>query len=978
MALILPITTVDALNETTIDNSHLRLTEKFLRPHFSSYTLDKKPEHIRLTEKYLLLGPNIPMPKENMENIESLNPDLNNSVELPEFFEERNKTFLANPKSNQDDRFNSFENERNYVTSEEIIIPAPAVPEPSDFKPSDVLQNLKSLEETTKTGSEHLNNILAETPKDLETKKAEETNSLDSGTPSVNEKVADISSEEIKDSNKDKPLEADEILESAKNAIFSNDSFKDGNDSIEKSHIEGKSPDVFFRAKKTFGLAAIAALAAVATSCVTFKDEIQTFMKAHCPEWAPVWIKKYLNKDKSSALMSVGRLTPIEAVDIRRFYNNDKADAENEISSEIEGQINNQDKSSEVMSVGRLAPVETLDVKKLKNNDANTDTSAEEKPTILDPNISFIPQNKSNSRLNISDSTNETNRLGKECNETHSVNEQEQAEKDANDEIENLLLGWETDKNEKDIDNIKIMLESFDLEQKKQFLNIFGECHTFEEYLNRSKEIMAIEAYANRPWYKKAYGYISNKLSNALFIWQLFGGPSNAELLSYGVAAIVSIAAIGYSFLRIKINNRKIKKAEEALKTNVVNKAYEALKTRKYIDPNQPDYDPDVANFVRDLSDDIKEQMKKEGAKVAGEIVPKLEQANQNKLYLQSRISNLQNDLNNQQVQNEALQQENAALNQNNLYLQSRISNLQNDLNNQQGQNAALQQENAALNQNNLDLQSRISNLQSDLNNKQGHNEVLQQQIADMQRQHRYDKLAWEQMSAAERNALQKKIDDMQNQRDHETIDSISRKAVNEVERNVMSQFIKEDSEQLRHANLNIEALNQQTIKQQEQIARVETEELSRNIVDNTLQGAIESIKKNAGNNCDSYSIGNSEIFSQSTRSIQSTETQTIPDNIESLASFVKGQSDATPDNGIQKIKENIAYALQKAKSAIFSRDKSLEKLENCERRLEQSSAEEIAETLIGKGRQAFDCLEDQAKAQNIEVTVENKLALQK
>ncbi len=322
-----------------------------------------------------------------MENTESLNPDLNNSVELPEFFEERNKTFLANPKSNQEDRFNSFENERNYVTSEEIIIPAPAVPELSDFKPSDALQNLKSSEETTTTDSEHLDNILAETSKDLERKKAEETNSLDSGNPYTNEKVANISSEEIKDSNKGKPSEADEILESTKNAIFSNDSFKDENDSIEKSRIEGKSPDVFFRAKKTFGLAALAALAAVATSCVPFKDEIQTFMRAHCPEWAPVWIKKYLNKDKSSEVIPVGRLAPIEAVDIRRFYNNDKAEAEIEISSKEEEQINNQDKSSEVMPVGRLAPIEVLDVKKLKTNDANTDTNAEEKSTILDPNI---------------------------------------------------------------------------------------------------------------------------------------------------------------------------------------------------------------------------------------------------------------------------------------------------------------------------------------------------------------------------------------------------------------------------------------------------------------------------------------------------------------------------------------------------------------------------------------------------------------
>lgn len=56
LALILPITTVDALNETTTDNSHVRLAEKFLIPHFSGYTLDKKPEHIRLTEKYLPAG----------------------------------------------------------------------------------------------------------------------------------------------------------------------------------------------------------------------------------------------------------------------------------------------------------------------------------------------------------------------------------------------------------------------------------------------------------------------------------------------------------------------------------------------------------------------------------------------------------------------------------------------------------------------------------------------------------------------------------------------------------------------------------------------------------------------------------------------------------------------------------------------------------------------------------------------------------
>ena len=839
LALILPITTVDALNETTIDNSHLRLTEKFLRPHFSSYTLDKKPEHIRLTEKYLLLGPNIPMPKENMENIESLNPDLNNSVELPEFFEERNKTFLANPKSNQDDRFNSFENERNYVTSEEIIIPAPAVPEPSDFKPFDALQNLKSSEETTTTDSEYLNNILAETPKDLETKKAEEINSLDSGTPSANEKVADISSEEIKDSNKDKPSEADEILESAKNAIFSNDSFKDGNDSIEKSHIEGKSPDVFFRAKKTFGLAAIAALAAVATSCVTFKDEIQTFMKAHCPEWAPVWIKKYLNKDKSSALMPVGRLTPIETVDIRRFYNNDKADAENEISSEIEGQINNQDKSSALMPVGRLAPIETLDVKKLKTNDVNTDTSAEEKPTILDPNISFISQNKSNSRLNISDSTNETNRLGKECNETHSVNEQEQAEKDANDEIENLLLGWKNDENEQLIFNLKSTMKDYNLEQKKQFLSIFGECYTFEGYLNRSKEIMATEAYANRPWYKKAWCNVKT----------FFKNNSGKILVATLLLVVVTICAIK------------------------LREAYQEYNLEK---------------------------------------------------------------------------QKNAALSQDKLELQSQISNLQNDLNNQQEQSAALQQQIA-------DMQRQQLTWEENVNKLQGTIDAMNKETAD--------KLARRSIVSGESFSYQPTLQSTETQAVPKKSFSFANSEIfSQPTRSIQStetQAVPEKSYSIGNSEIfsqptrSIQSTETQTIPEKS-FSIVSGESFS-------YQPTRQPIEPQP---IETQSI---EIQPIETKPV---ETQTIPEKSFSIVSSESFYVQPTRQPRQQLIKENLDNINEK----LLFKGKWLKGVEAYAEKLNKPDfAKKAAENLIGERGKVFDCLTDQEKAQEFKATEQDK-----
>ncbi len=327
--------------------------------------------------------------------------------------------------------------------------------------------------------------------------------------------------------------------------------------------------------------------------------------------------------------------------------------------------------------------------------------------------FSFIPQNESNSRLNISDSTNETNQLGKECNETNSINEQEQEEKDANDEVIDLLTFlreennlkteeqaindkiknlfrkwkvWEEENYDNIISGFESVVEKLNLKEKKQFLNTYGGCYTYKEYLNRNINLQVKEALAdlNHPWHKKAWCNVKTFFSNNL----------DKILIAALLLAVVTTCVI------------KLREAYQEY------------------------------NFEK---------------------------------------------------------QQNAYLNKNNLDLQSQTSNLQNDLNNQKRQNEALKQQTI----------------------KQ------QEQIANLQMQHGYDKLTWKQ-SAAEHNALQEKFDNMQNQRDHETIDSISRKAVNEVERNVMSQLIKKDSEQLRNANLNIEALKQQTIKQQEQIAKLQ------------------------------------------------------------------------------------------------------------------------------------------------------------